>query len=191
MGQRGSEVGDAGQEDNELLVPGTHRDDPQAASEGVRGFRLLCRRPTPLRPSYPSSSVINSTRRRSMAFKRVVSVLASLLRSANSFWSFFLCRWSCPLLSRTRDSTSCRNSRYHGLPCMLLSRNCNLPTRIAAMISCCVRPNSCRADLSLSVAPFRDHIESPSSMFRISVASLSRIDTPAFCGAGDFLFAIA
>src|SRR4051812_22523323 len=44
MGERGSEVGDAGQEDNELLVPGTHRDDPPAASEGVRGFRPLCHR---------------------------------------------------------------------------------------------------------------------------------------------------
>src|SRR5262245_41826256 len=65
MGERGSEVGDAGQEDNELLVPGTHRDDPPAASEGVRGFRLLCHRPAPLRPGYPSSSVINSARRRS------------------------------------------------------------------------------------------------------------------------------
>ena len=45
-------------------------------------------------------------------------------------------RWSSPLLSRTRDSTSCRSSRYQGLPCMLLSRNCSLPARIAAMISC-------------------------------------------------------
>src|SRR3954452_13349015 len=135
MGERGSEVGDAGQEDNELLVPGTHRDDLPAANEVVRGFRLLCHRPTPLRPSYPSSSFINSARRRSMAFKRVVSDLASLLRSANSLWSFFLCRWSSPHFSRTRDSTSCRSSRYHGLPCMLPSRNCSLPARIAAMIS--------------------------------------------------------
>ncbi len=66
-----------------LLVPPTSR-------LAAWGLRLLCHRPTPLRPSYPSSSVINSARRRSMAFKRVVSFLASVLRSANSFWSFFL-----------------------------------------------------------------------------------------------------
>ena len=42
----------------------------------------------------------------------------------------------CPPFSLTRASTSCRSSRYHGLPCMLSSRNCNLPARMAAMISC-------------------------------------------------------
>ena len=109
--------------------------DPPASSEGVRELRIcFFLRSTPIRPSYPSSSFINSARRRSMAFKRVVSVLASLLRSANSFWSFFWCRWSGPLWSRTRDSTSCRSSRYQGLPCMLLSRNCSLPARIAVRL---------------------------------------------------------
>lgn len=64
-----------------------------------------CDRPkifSPRRPSgltlglsfrfHQSSPFVNSARRCSMAFKRSWIVLASLLRSANSFCNFFLCR---------------------------------------------------------------------------------------------------
>ena len=159
--QSGSEGG--GTETNRFSLPlsgalSTNRWAPgPVENPGI--FRCVCRC-----PSYPSSSFINSARRSSMAFKRVPSFRVSVLRSANSLRRFFWCNWSSPLLARARDSTSCRNSRYQGLPWMLLSRNCSLPARIPAMISGCVKPNSFRADLSLRVAPFCDQINLLSSI---------------------------
>ena len=68
-------------------------------------------------PSYwchPSSFSVNSARRRSMAFKRVLIFLASLSISANSFWSFFFCSPSLPLFSLTRASTRAAEAETKG-----------------------------------------------------------------------------
>src|SRR5438105_10458034 len=70
-----------------------------------------------------------------------------------------------------------------GVPYIEPSRYWSVPARIARTISSCVRSNSSRAVLSLSVAPLRCHSESKSSIgplaFPLTFVCRATAKTPA------------